>query len=304
MKDFLKQLSFLAFRLASRFGVYLAPAHYYVPLANVQDLERTKPSWAKKSDLPGVKSTLDEQVSRLREICVPFRDEYAGNATYREAVSRHFGPGYGYVEAQPLHGVVRSYKPSRVVEVGSGVSTLCILRALELNEEETGQPFVLTCVEPYPSDALRTLSRVRLVESPVQSCPMEMFERLESGDLLFIDSSHTVRPGGDVNHLILEVLPRLAPGVIVHFHDIHLPYDYPRDVLRTYFQWMETSLLRAYLIHNSRAQIVFCLSQLHYERPETLAEVFPEYTPAPGSDGLETTGEGHFPSSIYVRTGT
>ncbi|MEM6327978.1 MAG: class I SAM-dependent methyltransferase [Bacteroidota bacterium] len=302
MKDLLKQLSFRAFRLASRVGFFVAPVHYYVPLANFHELKRTKPVWARRSDLPGVTSSLDKQASRLQEICIPFREEYTGNITYHEAVNRHFGPGYGYIEAQALHGVVRHYKPLRVIEVGSGVSTLCMLRALELNEQETGQPFALTCIEPYPSNALRALDRIRLVESPVQTCSMEMFEELGSGDLLFIDSSHAVRPGGDVNYLILEVLPRLSPGVVIHFHDIYLPYDYPRDVLKTYFQWMETSLLRAYLIHNNRARILFCLSQLHYDRHEALTEAFPEYVPAPDDNGLETTGRGHFPASIYIRT--
>jgi hypothetical protein len=146
-----------------------------------------------------------------------------------------------------------------------------------------------------------------LIEAPVQTVPFEKFRELAAGDFLFIDSSHAVRPGGDVNYMILEVLPRLAPGVIVHFHDIFLPYDYPRNVLRTYFQWMETSLLRAYLIHNAQARIVFCLSQLHYERQKVMKEVFPEYVPAPDEDGLEITsgsngGRAHFPSSIYIRT--
>jgi hypothetical protein len=115
-----------------------------------------------------------------------------------------------------------------------------------------------------------------------------------------------VRPGSDVNYLILEVLPRLSPGVVVHFHDIYLPYDYPRDVLRNYFQWMETSLLRAYLIHNSRASILFSLSHLHYERRDVLARVFPEYSPALDEDGVSIAREssstgGHFPSSTYIQ---
>jgi hypothetical protein len=129
----------------------------------------------------------------------------------------------------------------------------------------------------------------------------ELFEELGAGDLLFIDSSHTVRPGSDVNYIVLEVLPRLRPGVIVHFHDIYLPYDYQRNVLRTYFQWMETSLLRAYLVNNSRTRILFCLSQLHYDRPSVLQEVFPEYVRAPDEDGLEAPNslQGHFPASIF-----
>jgi len=130
---------------------------------------------------------------------------------------------------------------------------------------------------------------------------------LQQGDLLFIDSSHTVKPGGDVNYLILEVLPRLRKGVIVHFHDIYLPFDYQRDVLQTFFHWAETSLLRAFLIFNDKARIIFCLSHLHYERRDALREVFLEYSPQGDVNGLRLEEykpfklvPEHYPSSIYI----
>ncbi len=162
------------------------------------------------------------------------------------------------------------------------MSTHCMLKALELHEYETGKTTRVTCIESYPYEALRALEKVELVETQVQGVPISTFDELKAGDLLFIDSSHTIRPGSDVNFLILEVLPRLAPGVVVHFHDTYLPYDYQRDVLQTYFQWMETSLLRAYLIFNERAQIVFCMSQLHYDRPDVLRGCANREAPAVG----------------------
>ena len=110
-----------------------------------------------------------------------------------------------------------------------------------------------------------------------------------------------------MNYLILEILPRLRPGVIVHVHDIYLPYDYPRTVLQTFFHWTETSLLRAFLVGNERVEILFCESMLHYDRPDALRRVFPEYQPASDVDGigahqpLDLASDGHFPSSIYLR---
>lgn len=103
---------------------------------------------------------------------------------------------------------------------------------------------------------------------------------------MFIDSSHTVKPGGDVNFLILELLPRLQKGVIIHFDDIFFPYDYQRNVLRTFLHWAETSLLRAFLIFNEKAKIVFCLSLLHYDRQDVMKEVFPEYSHQGDENGL------------------
>ena len=302
----LKQASFQGHKLALRAGLFILPAHFYAPLANVVDLKKTKHLWAKRSELPGIYSSdPDEQAENLTRVCLPYQEEYAGNGIFEEAVRRHFGLGYGYVEAQTLHGVIRHYQPRRVIEVGSGVSTYCILKAIELNERESTRNAQVTCIEPYPSYALRNLEKVKLLETQVQEVPLATFGELGAGDLLFIDSSHAIRPGGDVNYLILEVLPRLAEGVIVHFHDIYFPYDYQRDVLHTYFQWSETSLLRAYLTHNERARIVFCLSQLHYDRGNVLKRVFPEYNPAPDDRGLEVRtkkGEavGHFPASIYI----
>ncbi|WP_338000825.1 class I SAM-dependent methyltransferase [Candidatus Methylacidiphilum fumarolicum] len=133
---------------------------------------------------------------------------------------------------------------------------------------------------------------------------------MRKDDLLFIDSSHVVKAGGDVNFLILEVLPRLREGVVVHFHDIYFPYDYPRDLLKTFFPSTESSLLHAFLAFNHRFRIIFCMSLLHYKCPKVLTEVFPEYIPQGGQDGLVeervaafTTPPGHFPSSIYLRVG-
>jgi hypothetical protein len=113
----------------------------------------------------------------------------------------------------------------------------------------------------------------------------------------------TCNLGGDVLYLYLEVLPRLKPGVIIHIHDIYFPYIYQRDLLTTLFQSSETALLQALLTYNSHLSILFCLSQLHYDAPEILAEVFPEYVHQSADDGLtDSATPGHFPSSIYLQT--
>jgi hypothetical protein len=166
----------------------------------------------------------------------------------------------------------------------------------------------LLCIEPYPSRWLMQREDVTLLRQPVQTVGLDVFDDLRENDFLFIDSSHTVKPGSDVNYLILEVLPRLKPGVIVHFHDIYLPYDYSRDVLNTFLHWSETSLLHAFLIHNSRERILVSLSILHYDRPEVLRDLFPEYNREPDCDGMqtgvakamETNMTQHFPCSTWI----
>lgn len=118
---------------------------------------------------------------------------------------------------------------------------------------------------------------------------MDLFLELERDDILFIDSSHTVKPGGDVNFLIMEVLPRLRPGVIVHFDDIYLPFDYGPSILKNYYQWSETSLLRAFLIHNEKVEIILSLRMLYYERLQALLNIFPDFEPG------EMTQQGLYP---------
>ena len=308
LKLLLKKISLAIYKIGTRFGVHIVPVHYYTPLANPIALSKTKELWAKKSSLPGVDIDLGEQVENLRKICLPFQSEYQGNRAYLSAINQRYGPGYGYIEAQAFHGILRSIKPRRLIEVGSGVSTYCALQALQKNREESGSDFSVTCIEPYPSDTLKATPDVELISDFVQKVPIETFSNLKENDILFIDSSHTVKPGGDVNYLFLEILPRLNPGVIVHVHDIYFPYDYPRTVLDSYLQWMETSLLRAFLIHNRKARIIFCLSHLHYDRQKALLDVFPEYQPQADESGLRVGAEhpfaeqkGHFPSSIYFQ---
>jgi predicted O-methyltransferase YrrM len=295
-------------RLGLRLGVQIIPDHYYSSVANIDKMRKTREVWAKRSQLPGISFDLENQVENLKNICAPFRNEYIGNHVYREAVEKRFGPGFGYIEAQALHSVIRYFKPRRIIEIGSGVSTFCSLKATQINKKETNADSEIVCIEPHPSESLRALQGVQIIQEEVQTLPCEIFTDLQERDLLFVDSSHTVKPGSDVNYIILEVLPRLHQGVIVHFHDVFLPYDYQRDILTSYFQWCETSLLRAFLINNSKVKIVFCLSGLHYDYPAILKEVFPEYQPQQDIDGLTygiydsfKTIKEHFPASTYLQ---
>jgi len=309
LRDLLKRTFLHIYKVGTRLGIHILPVHYYSPIPDIVELQKTKDIWAKKSELPGLSVNLDEQVRDLRTICIAYQGEYAGNKVYREGVDKQFGPGYGYIEAQALHAVIRYYKPKNIIEVGSGISSYCMLRALELNSlNSNGGNCSLTCIEPYPTDKLNKLIKINLISNIVQNVPINIFEGLNENDLLFIDSSHTVKPGGDVNYLILEVLPRLKRGVIIHFHDIYFPFDYQPDVLNTFAHWTETSLLRAFLIFNNKAKIIFCLSQLHYDRKEALSEVFPEYSPQHNINGLRDERytafaniTEHFPASIYIQ---
>lgn len=306
-RDQAKRLLFRLYRLTTRAGFQLVPVHYYSPLPNILQLERTRNTWARPSDLPGLSIDLDAQVQYLQRVCRPYFDEYKDGSYYGEAVKHSGIRGYGEIDSQVLHAVLRHLKPSQVIEVGSGTSTFCILQALRLNRQARDNSKML-CIDPYPHINDRWPLDAELRVQQVQDVSLDLFMALGEGDFLFIDSSHQVKPGGDVNYLILEVLPRLRSGVVVHFHDIYFPYDYPWDVLKNFFPFTETSLLRAFLAFNRRYDIMFSLSLMHYERAEALQQLLPLYSPYEGKDGLIDDRvrpfeepSGHFPSATYIR---
>jgi predicted O-methyltransferase YrrM len=209
-------------------------------------------------------------------------------------------PGYGRVEADVLYSIVRTSKPSRIVQIGSGVSTAIMLAAAE----DAGYKPKLLSVDPFPTGYLQKAAaagRIELLARPVEALGWEPLLKLGQGDLFFVDSTHTLGPAGEVSRIILEMLPRLDTGVLVHFHDIYFPYDYPTDILDgALFFSHESPLLHAFLVNNPRFEITTSLSMLHHQRPMKLAELVGSYMPRPMTHGL-SAGQGHFPSSLYVK---
>jgi hypothetical protein len=170
--------------------------------------------------------------------------------------------------------MVRHFQPRLIIEVGSGFSSLLLGQAAAKNGDAP-----LVCIEPFPREFLRKgFPGLRtLVEKNVQQIDLEFFSQLDPGDILFIDSSHTVKIGGDVNYLFLEVLPRLKPGVIVQVHDIFLPFEYRRDwVLDEFRFWTEQYLLQAFLIFNSEFEVLLGNYYLSHYHAQQLKAVFPE----------------------------
>ena len=166
VKDVAKRLFLLLHRALLRVGVVLLPNHYYSSVPDINELGRTRQRWARPSEMPGVDFDIRGQLKFLRDACKDYQHEYLGAENYHYAVANHFGPGYGLVEAQLLHAFIRRYKPSRVIEIGSGVSTYCMLKAAELNRAE-GHETQICCVEPHPSAFIRGAS-IELQALPVQ----------------------------------------------------------------------------------------------------------------------------------------
>lgn len=252
-------------------GVFPIRDHYYEPLFARTALGKEA---GHARNLPGIKLDWDEQVERLAAL--GFRDELAQfPQTGARPGTYAFDCGnFGAGDAEVTYSMMRKHKPKRVFEIGSGFSTLVIEAALKRNRAE-GFPGELCCVEPYEMAWLESTG-VRVERALVEQLPVDFFSVLEAGDVLFIDSSHMIRPGGDVLHLVNEVLPSLPRGIHVHVHDIFTPYEYPKEwLVDGVCFWNEQYLLEAFLSFNSRYSVELALHGLFRERQGALFEACP-----------------------------
>jgi hypothetical protein len=299
-----KRLLFKTFSMLDRAGLHVMPKHYYTPVPDCTWLEENKPLWTGRSSLKGIQWDLAAQFAWLKNCCEPYYAEVAGLKSYNAFTNNGSGPGYGEIESQVLHCFVRRHAPANIVEIGSGVSTMCMLEAAGLNQRDGKRVPKITCVEPFPSDSLKSRKEVELIPQFCQQVPLTLFDRLSPGDLLFIDSTHAVKVGSDVMRIYLEIIPHLPPGIFLHIHDIYLPYAYPRDVFSMPYWWQETAMLMTLLINNPRLSVLTCLSALHYDYPRQMQKLLTDYQPAPNNEGLavSTTAPGHFPASIWLKT--
>lgn len=303
-KRSLKHLSHRMFFALDQVGIHLLPKHYYTPVADYSWLRKNRDAWMSRANLSGVHWELEDQLHWLQEICGPYYHEVEGLRLYQELESSGFGPGYGPIESQVLHCFVRHYAPANVVEIGSGVSTACMLQASYINKQEGRQGSKIVSVEPFPKQKLREQEGITHVEEMCQKVPESVFDDLDAGDVLFVDSTHTVKLSSELQRIYLDIIPNLRRGVFVHIHDIYLPYLYNRDVLSSYFDWQETSLALALLKNNAHLSVLCCQSALHYDRTKEMTMLLSDYRPQADVEGLraDKSRESHFPSSLWLIT--
>jgi len=303
VKPMLKAAYIRGFLAFDRLGLHVLPKHYYSAIPDYTWLRKNRSIWQRRVDIAGVNWCLDEQLNWLLAVCEPYYAEVEGLRAFREIAAMGVGLGYGPIESQVLHCFIRKACPPRVVEIGSGMSTAVMLRAASLNVTEGRRGSNIVSVEPFPNPRFQRLSGLVHIKELCQSAPQQIFDELESGDLLFIDSTHALKTGSELQRIYLEIIPRLKAGVFIHIHDIMLPYLYDRAALTSNFGPQETSLVLALLVNNSSLSVLCCESALHYDRTKELMGILTDYRPQPGSAGLAGDAGGHFPASLWLRTG-
>ena len=274
-------------------GVFPIVDHYYEPLINFSLLNHPLED---PRNLPGIDLNVSEQLEILQgmNFCDELKVLMAGQQQ-DSAAERVYVADNGFFDAgdaEYWYNLIRSRKPRRIIEIGSGNSTLVAIAALKKNsEEQSGYQCRHVCIEPYEMPWLEQ-SGVEVIRARVETVDQTVFRELEAGDILFIDSSHVIRPQGDVLCEFLELLPILRKGVIVHVHDIFTPRDYPTDWVVGHVRlWGEQYLLEAYLSENSRWKIIAALNFLKHDHFAQLQRACPSLTLAhePGSFYLEKT---------------
>ena len=249
------------------------PGHFYSPIPSVDDIRRRQATifddWP--TELPGIALNTQGQLA-LFDAFVPYYAEMPFGGEKKEGLRYYFENSfYSYSDAIFLYCMIRHFKPRRIIEVGCGFSSGVML---DTSEKFFSGSIDFTFIDPNPAPLEAMLkpadhAKVRVVKDIVQAVPLETYDALESGDILFIDSSHVSKTGSDLNHLMFKVLPRLASGVLVHFHDVYYPLEYPREIVYQGIAWNEAYLLRAFLMFNSAFEIAFFntyMETLHRDR--------------------------------------
>jgi|GEM_PF-377139 len=256
------------------------PGHFYSPIPDLSLVNRLRDSiFRGQRNLPNVEINESSQL----ELLDVFRHIGADFALMLDARDEHFrydprNDFFLYGDAVILFCMLMHHRSAAVVEVGSGYSS-----ALLLDVRDRRQPDLrLTFIEPNPGDRLYPLTSahdredVRIFPYEVQVVEKGLFAELNAGDLLFIDTGHVSKTGGELNYLLFEILPQLRPGVIIHFHDIFWPFEYPETlVLEKGYAWSEVYLLRAFLSSNKDYRVLFMNNFMGCNFSAEMAEAFP-----------------------------
>jgi len=283
-------------RLARRFDIEvlpegrydIVPHTYYSP---VPDLERLpKDIWERRSALGGIDLRVERAMGLVESELAPFVPELDVPIDGPKPPGEFFLRNHNYesVDAELLYALVRARKPRRVLELGSGYTTLLIGAACRRNAED-GAETEHVAYDPYPRAQIFGASPpppTRFEPVSATDVPLDAFRELGAGDVLFVDTTHTVKLGSDVNYIVLDVLPALASGVIVHFHDVFLPWEYPRSWFETMqYYWAEQYLLQAFLAFNDAFEVLLPAQALAREHADRLSAVIPSFEPgvSPGA---------------------
>lgn len=270
---------------AGALGEDVLKRSYHSPVVHIGDLPAEV--FDRPDPMYGVSIELPNQLDLLSDLA-RYIEEFSPPSSFFQNIM------YGSVDAEVLYGLVRHLKPKRIIELGSGSTTLVMAWANEANRREGAEPANLLAFDPYPSPLVTggVAGLNEVLAARPERIDRHRLSQLEANDILFVDTTHTVKVGSEVNYIILEVLPLLARGVYVHFHDIFLPYSYPEIYLAQHLFYVEQYLLQGFLAFNPQYEVTFSAQALTRQHRDAVVSAIPS---APS--GLLPAG----PSSFWIR---
>lgn len=253
------------------------PGHFYSPVNDPDALlPKQERFWPGDGVCAGIDFDDESQQAHLAAIKrhMPQYD-YADDFDDASETPRysHGNDQFGWFDSRALFGLLLHYRPKNMIEIGGGYSSLL---TADVNHRLLGDSINFISIEPYPRPFLEKgfAGLTQLIKQKVEDVPLEVFDVLGDGDILFIDSSHVSKAGSDVNFLFFDILPRLRKGVLIHVHDIYLPYEYPRHwVIDENRSWNEQYVLRALLMYSTTFKVLFGSNYAFRKFPAAVADV-------------------------------
>lgn len=247
---------------------FAPPGHYYSPIPSTEEIQKYDVTINKGNtcNIMGIDFHETEQLLLLTELANYYPD-IPFHAEKTEGLRYYFeNPAYSYSDAIILHCMIRHNKPQKIIEIGSGFSS-CV--TLDTNELFFDNSIVTTFIEPYPDLLLSLINgsdslNAKIIPNKLQDIDLAEFEALRANDILFIDSTHVSKFNSDVNRIFFEILPKLAEGIYIHFHDIFFPFEYPKAWLLEGRAWNEAYMLRAFLQYNNTFELFLMNTYMEY----------------------------------------
>ncbi len=268
------------FRLWEERGFHITEVSSYHPIPDTRTLPQKL--WEQESELVGLDLRIHEQLELMQTFQKKYADEYEQFPRQKtdDPYQYHLNNGwFESVDAEILYCMIRHHQPKRIIEVGAGYSTYLMVQACKQNIADGIHPATITTIDPTSVIFHQQIPGVsQFIKAPVQEMPLEPFLELEAHDILFIDSSHVVKIGSDVVYELLEIVPRIAVGVVIHFHDIFWPCEYPQEwVFKSTLFWNEQYALQAFLAFNNAFKILWTSNYLNVHHPDALDAAFGSY---------------------------
>lgn len=260
-----------------KLGMTLVIHHFYQPIPDDKDIDVYA---NKKRPLAGIDWNVKEQIDFTGKLLAEYKAEFNDHKVLKAFGYSSADGTFGCGSREFYYAMIRRFKPRNIIEIGAGNSSLICLAALQKNYEETGIKTNFTSIEPFPSPNILKTQRAdydfvnyKLLLEKLQVVDPIIFQSLEANDILFVDSSHVYKQGSDVEYEFLKVYPTLKPGVLVHIHDIFIPFDYPLVWNKRYFHfWNEQYFLETFLLCNHSFRTLAGLCMVNHEQAEVFLE--------------------------------